>query len=206
MRKSLIVLALLLISLLFFYNFKNNEIPQQTITDLATEPSGEKSNENIETQSNESQEQKESLDVLEDTKKTANKENEPKTMTKEILVKTNDILRTQNPAARGAAKSYKEVTVLELEGDQAFKIVLDEALENVGSVVLVSLDGPILIKEFSANDGDKKTFSKDQESMKGDWVKLDGPREALQTVDLKTYSKTSNRLKVYVQHFSDEVR
>lgn len=123
---------------------------------------------------------------------------------KEVLIDVRDILRPKGPKPRGAAKFYKEVTVLELEGEESYKITLDQMLEDVGSVVLVSMDGPLLIRRFSTDGKNLKEFSKGQEAMEGDWVKLDAPSEGLKTIELKIFSEQRNRLKIYVQHFDQE--
>ena len=120
-----------------------------------------------------------------------------------LIVDTRDILRSENSLARGAAKSYKEVLVLEAEDENYFKIELSEALPNIGSVVLVSLDGPILIKRFAANESVEKSYKDGQEAMKGDWVKLDNIQNSLKTIEIETLSKINNRLRVYVQYFGE---
>ena len=122
---------------------------------------------------------------------------------KEIKLNTKEIIESESPMARGAARSYKEVITLELEGENAFKLTLDESLNKVGSVVLVSLDGSFLIHNFSANKKSKKTFKKGQETMKGDWVKLDNIQGDLKSIELNAYSELNNRVRIYVQYFGD---
>jgi len=212
--KKIFTITFFICVAVFFYNFflENNEIQEDSLSIVYEQEDAQDEIKDLDTAGDDEgaslNEKKETLrkgqDRAEVLSEMKNKQPLKNSNPEQIQLNTREIIEAESPMARGAAKSYKEVTTLDLKGENAFKLTLDQSLDKVGSVVLVSLDGSFLIHNFSANKKSNKTFKKGQETMKGDWVKLDNIQGDLKTIELETYSELNNRVRVYVQYFSED--
>lgn len=133
--------------------------------------------------------------------------NQDESEAEEIFVSVRDL---ENSSEQGFKKTYKLLAEVSLSDEtQDFKIILDEPLDEVYSIVLVGGegDGESEVKNLSLNEKASKSLSQALEDryFENDWKKFDQIDNKFKTLGFSGRSLgIESSIKVYVQYQGEE--